>query len=201
MAGSRRVRVGISGWSYGSWRGDFYPRGLRQADELAYVAQHMDTAEVNASFYRLQRPTTYLRWYETTPRGFRFAVKGSRLLTHLLRLRDAEQAHGDRDLHTLTLRWCLGSMQAALGNVEIAVDELSRALTDTDAMFGADHPDTLAVREELRQLTAATEATASGRSTETGSWPPNPAVDPLTARYGAASTGRSTSTAACSACA
>ncbi|MBW9204993.1 DUF72 domain-containing protein [Mumia sp. zg.B17] len=91
MAGSRRVRVGISGWSYGSWRGDFYPRGLRQADELAYVAQRMDTAEVNASFYRLQRPTTYARWYEATPKGFRFAVKGSRLLTHLLRLRDAEQ--------------------------------------------------------------------------------------------------------------
>ncbi|WP_370619804.1 DUF72 domain-containing protein [Mumia sp. Pv 4-285] len=87
MAGPQ-VRVGISGWSYASWRGDFYPRGVRRADELAYVAARMPAVEVNASFYRLQRPTTYARWYDTTPRGFRFTVKGSRLLTHLLRLRD-----------------------------------------------------------------------------------------------------------------
>ncbi|MGH1563258.1 DUF72 domain-containing protein [Mumia sp. DW29H23] len=86
-----RVRVGISGWSYASWRGDFYPAGVRQADELAYAAERMTAIEVNASFYRLQRPTTYARWYAETPRGFRFAVKGSRLLTHLLRLRNPEE--------------------------------------------------------------------------------------------------------------
>ncbi|KAA1419786.1 DUF72 domain-containing protein [Mumia zhuanghuii] len=89
--GAPRVRVGISGWSYAPWHGDFYPAGVRRVDELAYVAGRLAAVEINASFYRLQRPTTYARWYEETPRGFRFAVKGSQLLTHLRRLHQPEE--------------------------------------------------------------------------------------------------------------
>ena len=85
------VRIGISGWSYRAWRGDFYPAGLRQRDELAYAAAHFGSVEVNGSFYSLQRPSSYAAWREQTPEGFVFAVKGGRFITHLKRLRDVEQ--------------------------------------------------------------------------------------------------------------
>ena len=86
------VRVGISGWRYPRWRGDFYPSGLVQRRELAYVAERMPTVELNGSFYSLQRPASYQRWREETPDGFVFAVKGSRYVSHMLRLRGAETA-------------------------------------------------------------------------------------------------------------
>lgn len=84
------IRVGISGWSYASWRGDFYPKGLAQRQELAYAAERMSTVEINGSFYSLQRPSSYLSWREATPPGFVFAVKGGRFITHMKRLRDIE---------------------------------------------------------------------------------------------------------------
>jgi uncharacterized protein YecE (DUF72 family) len=87
----RVIRVGVSGWSYARWRGDFYPRGLRQKDELAYVAERTTAAELNGSFYSLQRPSSYLTWRGATPPGFMLAVKGSRFITHLKRLRDVER--------------------------------------------------------------------------------------------------------------
>jgi uncharacterized protein YecE (DUF72 family) len=87
---SHDVRVGISGWSYAGWRGDFYPRGLRQRDELRYAAERLRTVEINGSFYSLQRPTSYATWREQTPEGFLFAVKGGRFVTHMKRLRDVE---------------------------------------------------------------------------------------------------------------
>lgn len=85
-----RVRVGISGWRYQPWRGAFYPEGLPQRRELEYAAQRLDTIELNGSFYSLQRRTSYLAWAEQTPERFVFAVKGSRFLTHMKRLRDPE---------------------------------------------------------------------------------------------------------------
>lgn len=85
-----RVRVGISGWSYAGWRGDFYPRGLAQKRELAYAAERMTTIEINGSFYSLQRPTSYASWREQTPDDFVFAVKGGRFITHLKKLVDVE---------------------------------------------------------------------------------------------------------------
>ncbi len=86
----RPIRVGISGWTYPGWRGDFYPRGLRQKDELAYAAERMTSIEVNGSFYSLQRPTSYAAWHDAAPEDFVFAVKGGRFVTHMLRLRDVE---------------------------------------------------------------------------------------------------------------
>jgi uncharacterized protein YecE (DUF72 family) len=87
-----RPLVGISGWKYPPWRGVFYPRGVTQARELQFVARHFPTVEVNGSFYCLLRPTTYQRWYDETPRGFVFAVKGSRFITHMKRLAGVEDA-------------------------------------------------------------------------------------------------------------
>jgi uncharacterized protein YecE (DUF72 family) len=87
---SGRVLVGISGWAYRSWRGDFYPAGLPASKQLAFVSERMSTVEINASFYSLRRPEAYERWYRATPPGFVFAVKGGRYITHLKRLKDPD---------------------------------------------------------------------------------------------------------------
>ncbi|TCH99878.1 DUF72 domain-containing protein [Roseococcus sp. SYP-B2431] len=84
------IRIGISGWTYGGWRGVFYPERLAQKRELAYAAGKFRTIEINGTFYGLQRPKAFGRWREETPEGFLFAVKGSRYITHMLRLRDIE---------------------------------------------------------------------------------------------------------------
>jgi uncharacterized protein YecE (DUF72 family) len=86
------VRVGISGWAYPRWRGDFYPPGLRQRDELAYAAERMTSIEVNASFYSLQRPTSYAAWRAAAPDDFVYAVKGGRFITHMKKLVGVETA-------------------------------------------------------------------------------------------------------------
>jgi uncharacterized protein YecE (DUF72 family) len=82
------VRVGISGWRYAPWRGVFYPKALPQRCELHYAARVFDSIEINGSFYSLQLPQAYARWYADTPAGFEFAVKGPRFITHMKRLRD-----------------------------------------------------------------------------------------------------------------
>ncbi|MBO9524209.1 MAG: DUF72 domain-containing protein [Nocardioidaceae bacterium] len=86
------IRIGTSGWSYPSWRGDFYPRRLRHRDELAYLAERTTSLEINGSFYSLQRPSSYGAWRDATPDDFVLALKGSRFVTHLKRLRDVETA-------------------------------------------------------------------------------------------------------------
>jgi uncharacterized protein YecE (DUF72 family) len=84
------IRIGVSGWRYAGWRGDFYPTGLRQEDELTHVGERMTSVEINGSFYSLQRPTSYQRWRSSVPEDFVFAVKGSRYVTHMKALRDVE---------------------------------------------------------------------------------------------------------------
>ncbi len=89
MTRSGTIRIGISGWSYAPWRGAFYPEGLRHKRELAYAAERFTAIEINGTFYGLQRPDSFARWRSETPDGFVFAIKGSRYVTHRLRLRDA----------------------------------------------------------------------------------------------------------------
>jgi uncharacterized protein YecE (DUF72 family) len=90
VAKGGKVRVGISGWRYAPWRGDFYPEGVPQAQELAYAARCFDTIEINGTFYSLQRPEYFRRWAAETPDDFVFAVKGARFITHMRKLRDVE---------------------------------------------------------------------------------------------------------------
>ena len=85
------IRVGISGWRYEPWRGVFYPEGLPQRRELEYAALHFPTVEINGSFYSLQRPESYRQWHQATPASFVYAIKGSRYITHLLRLKNIEK--------------------------------------------------------------------------------------------------------------
>ena len=86
------VRIGISGWRYEPWRGIFYPTGLPQRSELAFASRMLPTIELNGSFYSLQRPESYAAWHGETPPGFVFAIKGSRYITHMLKLRNADAA-------------------------------------------------------------------------------------------------------------
>ena len=87
-----KIRIGVSGWRYAPWRGVFYPAKLTQKKELHYCAQVFSTVEINGSFYSLQRPTSYQLWREETADDFVFAVKGSRFITHMLKLRNVEIA-------------------------------------------------------------------------------------------------------------
>ena len=94
MSGGGTVRIGISGWTYAPWRGNFYPPGLLQADELSYASRQVDTIEINGTFYGVQRPDAFARWYDETPERFVFAVKGPRFITHIRRLREIETPLG-----------------------------------------------------------------------------------------------------------
>ena len=85
------IRIGISGWRYDPWRGVFYPEGMPHRRELEFCGRHFPTVEINGSFYSLQRPEYYEQWYRETPQGFLFAVKGSRYITHMLRLTKIEK--------------------------------------------------------------------------------------------------------------
>lgn len=82
--------VGISGWRYPPWRGVFYPSGLAQDRELEYASRALPTIEINGTFYSLQKPESFQHWYEATPPGFIFSVKGPRYITHVRRLRDVQ---------------------------------------------------------------------------------------------------------------
>jgi uncharacterized protein YecE (DUF72 family) len=84
------IYIGISGWRYEPWRGVFYPDDLKQDAELEFASRQLPSIELNGSFYALQKPASYAAWYEATPPGFMFSVKGNRFVTHVKRLRDID---------------------------------------------------------------------------------------------------------------
>ena len=86
--------VGTSGWQYRDWRGSFYPPGLPLARWLDHYAATFRTVENNGTFYRLAKPQTFADWRSRTPDGFMMAVKASRYLTHVRRLRDPAEPDG-----------------------------------------------------------------------------------------------------------
>jgi uncharacterized protein YecE (DUF72 family) len=101
-----RIRAGIGGWTFEPWRGVFYPKGLRQADELAYAAQRLTTIEINGTYYSTFKPESFAKWRAATPDGFKFAVKASRFCTNRKVLADM----GD------SMRVFLGQGLAELGD-------------------------------------------------------------------------------------
>lgn len=84
------LRIGTSGWTYRDWRGAFYPTGVPQKRWLEHYASVFDSAEINATFYRLPTQAAVARWRETSFAGFLFAWKASRFITHMKRLKDIE---------------------------------------------------------------------------------------------------------------
>ena len=86
-----RTRVGCSGWEYKHWRGDFYPAEIPKARWFEHYAARFDTVEINNTFYRLPEKDTFARWAARAPTRFLYAVKASRFLTHMKKLKDPEE--------------------------------------------------------------------------------------------------------------
>jgi len=84
---SAEVYIGTSGWNYKHWRGPFYPEDLPDKEMLSFYAEHFDTVEINNTFYHLPSFKTLKTWRETVPRKFTFAVKASRFITHMKKLK------------------------------------------------------------------------------------------------------------------
>lgn len=108
MSSNPNIRIGCSGWQYQHWRGDFYPAELRQSDWLDYYARHFETVEINNTFYRLPEASTFTGWARRVPRGFLFAVKASRYLTHMKKLKDPTDAVARLFSRAARLRTSLG---------------------------------------------------------------------------------------------
>lgn len=103
-----KLLIGTSGWVYSCWEEIFYPKDLRSRDKLKYFSKHFKTTEINYSFYHLPRPETYQKWYQETPVGFIFAVKTSRFITHIKRLKNVEKPWKIFLENTLNLKEKLG---------------------------------------------------------------------------------------------
>lgn len=84
--------IGTSGFYYEGWLGTFYPEDLKKEAMLAYYAERFRTVELNSTFYHLPKVKTVEGWVARTPEGFRFAVKGSRFITHRKKLRDVSES-------------------------------------------------------------------------------------------------------------
>jgi uncharacterized protein YecE (DUF72 family) len=85
------IHIGTSGWHYKHWQGPFYPDDIPKRGFLDYYAERFHTVEINNSFYQLPKEKTLIRWRNTVPSGFVFAVKASRYITHMKKLKDPEE--------------------------------------------------------------------------------------------------------------
>ena len=86
------IRVGIGGWVFEPWRGAFYPKGLPQARELEHASRKLTTIEINATFYRTQKPESFRKWAAETPDDFVFSLKGPQFATNRRVLAEAGQS-------------------------------------------------------------------------------------------------------------
>ncbi|MCX8007912.1 MAG: DUF72 domain-containing protein [Coriobacteriia bacterium] len=120
-----RLLVGTSGWSYPHWTGVLYPPGLKPQQRLAWYARTFRTVEINATFYRTPNERTVDAWREGTPEGFVFAVKGTRLATHIKRLRDVSE----------TVSSFLQSVERLAAKLETVLWQLPPSLRRDDALL------------------------------------------------------------------
>ena len=86
------IHVGIGGWDFDPWRGTFYPQGLAKTKQLHFASRALTAIEINATFYKLQRPQLFAGWRDTVPDGFKFAIKGSRFCTNRKLLAEAGES-------------------------------------------------------------------------------------------------------------
>lgn len=85
------IRIGTSGYHYKDWVGRYYPAGTKANEMLAHYRHDFDTVELNNTFYQLPNESTFDNWRDSTPANFRYAVKGSRFITHMIKLKDAQR--------------------------------------------------------------------------------------------------------------
>ena len=107
-SGEMKIHIGTSGWHYKHWLGVFYPPGTSGSEMFEFYGRHFDTVEINNSFYRLPSATTFDTWRESSPQGFCFAVKASRFITHMKKLKDPESSSAKFFLVAEHLRGKLG---------------------------------------------------------------------------------------------
>jgi uncharacterized protein YecE (DUF72 family) len=117
-----RLHVGTMGWSYGFWKGSFYPEGLASKEFLAYYAKQFGTVEVDSTFYRIPRRQSVLDWKAQTPEGFVFALKFPQVITHVKMLRD-----------------CQEEVQVFLERVALLEEKLGALLLQFPYAFGTEH--------------------------------------------------------------
>ena len=86
-----RSWIGISGWTFPGWKGTFYPEDLVTRKQLEFASRRLNSIEINGTFYSLQKPASFQRWYQETPDDFLFAVKAPQFITHVLRLKNADE--------------------------------------------------------------------------------------------------------------
>ena len=135
------VRAGTSGYSYKEWKGSFYPEDLAAADMLRHYATKLPTVEINNTFYRLPRANVLENWAGQVPDAFRFAIKASRRITHMKRLKDA----GDETAYLLDTLETLGDR---LGVVLFQLPpNLKKDLPRLEDFIALLNPDTRAVFE------------------------------------------------------
>jgi uncharacterized protein YecE (DUF72 family) len=92
MTSQSHIYLGIGGWTFAPWRGEFYPKGLPHAKELSYASERLTSIEVNGTFYRTQSPATFRKWASEVPDGFVFSIKGSRFVTNRRVLKEAGES-------------------------------------------------------------------------------------------------------------
>ncbi|MDA8169817.1 MAG: DUF72 domain-containing protein [Nitrospiraceae bacterium] len=127
------INIGCSGFSYDHWRGVFYPEGLAKSKWLGFYTRKFSTVELNVTFYRLPRASTFMKWHDETPPGFRISVKGSRFITHVKRLKDPREPLGrfferirPLDGKMAVVLWQLPpTFKADIGRLEIFAEELA----------------------------------------------------------------------------
>jgi uncharacterized protein YecE (DUF72 family) len=108
MRARGEIRVGTSGWHYAHWRGPFYPEKLPANKMLGFYLQRFDTVELNNSFYKLPSESALTLWRDSVPKGFLFAVKASRFITHMKKLKDAGASFEKFFERVVSLGWTLG---------------------------------------------------------------------------------------------
>jgi len=182
----RRPRIGTSGYVYPHWRGRFYPRALPATRWLGWYSAHFDTVELNAPFYRLPTAEAFARWRAQVPAGFLFAVKASRFLTHVKRLRDPEGPLAlllDRARHLgdglgPILFQLPGTFHADLGRLDGLIAALARQRTvpGLRAVLEVRHPSWL-VEDVFTRLRAA------GIALCLADWRDVPVPGPITADF------------------
>jgi uncharacterized protein YecE (DUF72 family) len=92
MSKNERIRVGVGGWTYEPWRGDFFPKGLPHSQELAHASRHLTAIEVNGTYYSTFKPPTFAKWRDETPDGFVFSLKANRFATNRRELASAGES-------------------------------------------------------------------------------------------------------------
>jgi uncharacterized protein YecE (DUF72 family) len=125
-ASPERIAVGTSGWSYDDWAGAFYPPGLPRSRWFGHYVRTFPTVEINYSFYRLPSEGTIRRWRREAPGGFRFALKGSRYITHVRRLIESDDEIGRFMERAAPLGSSLGALLWQLPRMPLDLARLER---------------------------------------------------------------------------